>query len=249
MPPQHAAEAALVDVLAHVQRFHAARAADPALATALARLADWQSRRLAQTYADLAADPRYRDAIAFFRQDLYGDEEMARRDADVARVVPIMVRTLPENVIATIAQAMQLNLLSHELDRRVVACLPRDAPITVERYCDAYRCANDVDARRRQIALIVEIGRALDGFVRKPLVRGALAMMRGPARLAGFATLHDFLERGFAAFRGMRGAERFLEIVQSRETMLLEAILAGASAPFPDPLAPAGGAAISSASS
>jgi len=236
MPPRHAAEAALVDVLAHVQRFHAARAADPALDAALSRLADWQGRRLAQTYADLAADARYREAIAFFRSDLYGNEEMARRDADVARIVPIMVKMLPERVIATVADAMRLNLLSHELDQRLLGALadPRGA-FTVAQYCDAYRRAGDIDARRRQIALIVSIGRALDGFVRKPLIRTGLAAMRRPARLAGFGTLHDFLERGFEAFRGMRGAEFFLATIETRETALLEAIVGGAEAPFADP--------------
>lgn len=233
---QHAAEAALIDVLAHVQRFHAERAADPALAAALLRLAEWQSRRLSQTYADLGNDARYRDAIEFFRSDLYGSEEMARRDADVARIVPIMVATLPERVIATVAQAMELNLLSHELDRKVVAFLP-DGAITVQAYCDAYRRAGDLPARRRQIELIDGIGRALDVFVKKPLIRGALAMMRQPARLAGFGTLHDFLERGFSAFRRMGGADYFLSTVRSRETALMEAIVGGADAPFAEPAA------------
>jgi hypothetical protein len=60
-------------------------------------------------------------------------------------------------------------------------------------------------------------------------------MMRQPARLAGYGTLHDFLERGFDAFRRMHGADVFLATIESRETALLDAIVAGATAPFPDP--------------
>ena len=123
--PRHAAEAALVEQLRKAQRLHEETAANPILARALARLANWQAQRLAQTYADLSAQPRYADAIEFFKSDLYGDAEGARRDADAARVVPMMVVMLPERVIATIAQAMELNVLSHELDRLVLQALPR----------------------------------------------------------------------------------------------------------------------------
>ena len=237
MPAKHAAEAALVEHLAHAQRLHAARAANPILAGAMTRLAEWQSRRLAHTYADLYADPRYRAAMAFFQSDLYGNEEMARRDSDVARVVPLLVRMLPERVIATIAQAMELNVLSHELDIALLGALPRaDASFPVSDYCRAYRRAGRLSDRRRQIALIGEIGRALDLHVRKPLVRGALAMMRQPARLAGYGALHDFLERGLEAFRRMQGADTFLATIESRETALLETIVDGSNDPFPDPL-------------
>jgi hypothetical protein len=56
---------------------HAARAQNPILAGALERLSDWQSRRLAVTYADLARDPRYAEAIGFFQSDLYGPRTSA----------------------------------------------------------------------------------------------------------------------------------------------------------------------------
>jgi hypothetical protein len=90
--------------------------------------------------------------------------------------------------------------------------------------------------RERQIKLIGDIGTALDHYVQKPLVRTALAMMRQPARLAGMAALQDFLERGFASFRTMRGAKEFLATIQERETQIMTAIANGATDPFPDPL-------------
>ena len=119
----------------------------------------------------------------------------------------MMVKMLPEGVIATVALAMELNALSQELDRALLARLPRaDAQFSVAEYCKAYRRAGNFPLRRRQIKLIGDVGAALDRYVQKPLVRTALAMMRQPARLAGMAALQDFLERGFAAFRAMGGA-------------------------------------------
>lgn len=234
--PRHPAEAALVRQLAQARALHAERAANPILDGAMERLAEWQGRRLLQTYADLAAQSRYRQAIAFFRTDLYGGEQIARRDADLARVVPILSATLPERVIGTVALAMELNVMSQELDRLLLGRLPRaDGPFSVAEYCRAYRRAANLPARRRQIELIGLIGKALDGYVKKPVVRGALAMMRQPARLAGYTALHDFLDRGFNAFGRMGGADEFLATIQARETAILEAIADGAYDPFPDP--------------
>lgn len=234
---KRAAQAALVEQLRHAHRLHAQKAGNPILAGALDRLADWQSRRLLQTYADLAEHPRYADAIAFFRTDLYGGDELAQRDADLAKVVPVMVRVLPASAIETLAEAMELSVLSMELDRVLLEQLPRaNGPFTVVEYCRAYRRAGNIPQRRRQIALIGSVGRSLDMLVHKPLVRSALAMMRKPARVAGFGSLQSFLERGFEAFRHMGGAKAFLDRIETRELEILEAIVAGATDPFPDPV-------------
>ena len=234
--PPSPAVAALVRELERARAMHAARAQNPILAGALERLSDWQSRRLAVTYADLARDARYAEAVAFFQSDLYGPQDFSRRDADLARVVPMMARMLPESVILTVAKAMELSALSHELDMRVNDYLPRaDAQFSVEDYCRAFRRAGRWPDRRRQIELIGEVGTALDRAVGKPLIRSALALMRAPARAAGLAELQTFLERGFDAFRRMKGADTFLATVRERETAIVDAIAAGNLAPFEEP--------------
>ncbi len=235
------AYAALVGELLRVRAFNIERAANPILSGALERLGRWQSRRMAMTYADLAQSPSHSAAIAFFQSDLYSGADFSRRDADLARVVPLMVKVLPERVVASVATAMALNALSQELDRQVLAWMQRvDGHITVADYCRAYRRAGNLPARRRQIGMIVEVGTALDEFVRKRRVRGALRMMRRPAHLAGLGTLQDFLERGFAAFHRMNGAAEFLATIEARETAILEAIEGGANHVFPDPQGPQG---------
>jgi hypothetical protein len=228
-------EAELIRQLERARALHEERAASPELATALDRLALWQWRRLNATYADLAREPRYARAIAFFQADLYGPGDFSRRDADLARVVPLMVRLLPEGVIATISGAMELSAVSHELDRALLEKLPPRAPLSVATYCAAYRALANRGARERQIALIVAVGRALDRYVGKALIRSALAAMRQPARVAGLSALQDFLERGFGAFRQMAGADEFLATVETRESALMNAIFDGDRAPFPEP--------------
>jgi hypothetical protein len=110
--------------------------------------------------------------------------------------------------------------------------------LSVAAYCDAFRALGNRDERERQIALIVEIGRALDRYVNKPLLRTTLAAMRLPARTAGLGALQAFLERGFTAFGHMDGAREFLATIQSRETKLMNAIFAGDRAPFMDSAKP-----------
>ncbi|MFO1315241.1 MAG: hypothetical protein U1F58_06515 [Burkholderiales bacterium] len=232
------AQAILVRELQRVARLHDERSGNPILAGALDRLADWQARRLRMTYADLAADPRYTAAIVFFQNDLYGPGDFSRRDADLARVVPMLVKVLPDAVILTVAAAMELNGLSQELDRVLLSRLSRaDGYFTVAEYSKAYRRAGNFPLRRRQIRLIVDIGQSLDHYVAKAWIRTALVMMRQPARLAGMSALQEFLERGFGAFRGMGGAQTFLATIEERETAIMEAMIAGTPDPFPDPLA------------
>ena len=230
-----AAATELVRQLDRARALHDERAASPGLAARLDRLASWQARRLDATYADLAQSARYAPAIAFFRSDLYGPGDFSRRDADLARVAPVMTLALPSRVIATVAAAMELSALSHELDRALLARLDPAAPLSVAAYCDAYRALANRTERERQIALIVEVGRALDRYVRKPLLRATLAAMRYPAYAAGLGALQSFLERGFDAFQAMGGARKFLAVIEERENALLNAIFAGDRAPFPDP--------------
>lgn len=229
------AETELIRELEHAQALHDTRQASPRLAAALDRVAAWQSQRLNATYADLSRDPRYAEAIRFFQSDLYGPGDFSRRDADLARVVPIMVRVLPEGVIVTVAKAIELSALSHELDHALVARLGEGSPLSVASYCAAYRACDNRRERERQIALIVELGAALDRYVHMPLLRSALAAMRRPARIAGLAALQEFLERGLLSFRGMNGAGEFLAVIDARETAIMRAIFGGDDAPFAEP--------------
>jgi hypothetical protein len=45
--------------------------------------------------------------------------------------------------------------------------------------------------------------------------------------MAGFGALHDFIERGFVAFRHMKSADEFIDTIQTRELAIMTAILRG----------------------
>lgn len=201
---------------------------DASVRPRLLALRAWQARRLAASYVDIRNTQPFAAACEFFLADLYGEGDFTDRDRAVERVVPIMLRLLPEGVLASLARAIELNALSHELDYQMAAALParctRVDAITDVDYAEAYRAAAERAARRRQLALLLVLGRELDRLVRKPMLSELLHLCRWPARMAGLGALQSFLERGFDAFGKLGGAGRFLGIILRRERAFMDAI-------------------------
>ncbi len=202
--------------------------------TALERVQDWQRHRLGATYADLYRDPRYRKACAFFLDEIYGGLDFDSRNRQLERVAPVMQRLMPGHLLAAVAEALDLQAMSLEFDCQLAERLTGVQALDQARYAEAYRAHGDYDGRYRQIRLIRHLGEALDDVVHRPGVQGLIAMMRMPARAAGFGALQDFLEQGLDAFAAMDGAGEFLDIIERRETEALEAIMNGADRPFED---------------
>lgn len=222
--------------LTRVQTIRIEADAQPLRAERRRQLKAWQVQRLSRTYADLLAHPRYGAAAEFFRSDLYGPKDFSQRDRDVERVFPVMLRLLPPSALATVADVLELDALSEELDRDLAIILwdqlHCEGRIDDATYAEGYRRTGKRALRERQIEVIGEVGRDLDRLVHTPLLYSSLKMMRRPAKLAGLAELHHFLERGFTAFRAMNGVDEFLAIIVQRETAILKRIFAGASDPF-----------------
>ncbi len=198
-------------------------------------LSDWQTRRLASTYGDFRTLRRYQPALEFFLTDLYGTQDFAQRDADIARVYPLMVRVLSENALQSMSLAVELHALTQELDSEMIAAFRADGldiganPGLLDQasYARAYRRCDNRAQRERQIVLIGETGQLLDEVVRHPMINFSVRLMRGPAHAAGFGELQSFIERGIRSFRQMKGADKFLGAIQYRETRILEQILGG----------------------
>jgi hypothetical protein len=207
--------------------------ANPDVEAARERLRAWQAVRLARTHADLLASPRMGPAATFFLTDLYGSTDLSKLAADVKRIVPVMTKFLPVAALETVADAIELQALSEELDIGMVKALgSRIRNLDATAYGRAYRKVDRRGDRERQIALIRDVGQALGRLINQPLVTSALGLMRKPAQLAGLGELQSFLERGHDAFRKMGDTKKFLGLIVSRERKLLKALFAGDDSPL-----------------
>lgn len=220
----------------HFSRARAARdgaARDPQSAADRFAIRRWQQERLATTHADLLAADETAPAAHFFLVELYTTDDLAQRDADIERVIRILVKFLPDRALSTLAAALEMDALAERLDARLASALRARMPggaartIDAERYAQAYRAMGEHDERLRQIALTSEIGTALDRLARMPLLRRLLRLMRGPAHAAGVGALHDFLERGYAAFAHMRDGKAFVRLITERERREHERLIGG----------------------
>ena len=139
----------------------------------LAALRRWQGARLAREYADLQSDPQHKKAVDFFVHDLYGTDGIAWRDRDLRRMLGHRLRAwLPASLLATAADALTLDLVSHEFDLAMAGALhdakSSGAELDERTYAQAYRTVGDRPGRERQIELLIKVGRDLDRIVRLP---------------------------------------------------------------------------------
>ncbi len=214
------------EMLAHLSAVDAQRQlrnAEPGLNARVQSLKLYQQQRFSRTYADLLNTPRYEKATQFFLQELYGPGDFSRRDAQFARVVPALVRIFPAEVVATVAKLARLHAISELMDTRMAQQLGA-SPLNASSYIAAWQACGEALQRQLQIELTIAVGASLEQLTRKPLLRQALRLMRGPATAAGMSELQRFLETGFDTFREMRGATEFLQVVRQREEALAEAL-------------------------
>jgi len=196
----------------------------------------WQAQRLESSFDRFLTDPSRRPAAQFFLSDVYNDHDFSRRDADIARVLPMMQRLLPAALLTTVADAIELGLLTHAFDLRVAHVLedlaPRRQRLDAALYAQAYHEAGLPRLRRHQIDLIARVGLGLAHALRMPGVATLLKLSRAPARAAGLAELQEFLERGFTAFAELGDARGFIGEIEMDEREMSRRLFAGAPDPF-----------------
>ena len=211
-----------------------ARPAEPGFPRrALEQLQHFQRARLASTYADLAEQARYREAVTFFLEELYGGRDAQQRDRQLDGALPVMERALPRRMKDALADAFRLQAMSLELDIALVEAMDRTGVTELDpvRYAQIYSEVPQIQ-RERQIALIHKLALELDRVVHLPLVLGLVVAMRRPARKAGFGPLQSFLEKGLRAFRSMGSARAFADTIRDRETRIMIRLYRGDRQPF-----------------
>lgn len=216
-------------ILGHLMQLDALRGSGVSKAALQPRawLKSWQAQRLATSHEALLQSSRYAPAARFFLDDLYGPKDHRLRDQDLARVLPKLLKLLPQSAQWTLAQALHMDVISETLDAQMAECLVQvgalrfEGDLDAKRYTLAYRTVGQVQQRQEQLDLVLQIGHSLDQLTRLPMLSASLKLMKKPAELAGLSELHGFLQRGFTAFAHMKGADDFLQSIVREERSLM----------------------------
>lgn len=218
------------EIIKHIHRVNAQRdlANKLNLMALIHQLQDWQCQRLLVSHDDLAQQQRYQKAMAFFVEELYGPKDFSQRDADLVRVIPKLAKVLPEKAMNAMNDALSLNALSFDLDMEMAQYLNKHfatQQINRDSYAQAYRSVGRKDDRESQITIISHLGDQLADVIKVRGIGMLISMSRRPAKMAGLLALHEFLDRGFNAFKAIGDVQSFIQPVLERETRLMEILL------------------------
>ncbi len=204
------------------------------LTDTIRKLQTWQTNRLLTTHDDLWNSKRFRPAMQFFADELYGPKDFSERDIELARVVPKMAKVLPEKGLQSLQTAIRLNSLSLELDIALANKLEGGA-INRNSYFECYRQSGSQSQREEQIQLLENLSFDLPKVVKTPGISVILRLSRKPAKIAGVETLHAFLENGFNSFKKIGDVNDFINPVINRERVMMNALFS-ADGPSENPL-------------
>lgn len=230
------------DIIKHIHRVNALRdlANKLNVMPTIHQLQHWQCERLLVTHDDLAQQKRYQKAMAFFVEELYGPKDFSQRDADLARVIPKLAKVLPDKAMNAMDDALSLNALSFDLDMAMSQYLQTHCPgepINKDNYALAYRDVGRIEDREHQIDIISHLGDQLSDVIKIRGIGMLISLSRRPAKLAGLLALHEFLERGFNAFKALGDVQSFVQPVLTKEKALMHVLLdEGVTLPEENPL-------------
>ena len=176
-------------------------------------------------YHDIFVDPRYELAARFLLYDLYASEDLIDRMLELQRAKSAMSKILPEVMMMTIVRALEFSNLALQIDiaiaKQIDGLVSQDLLLSNDLYAEAIVNAVQRHQMQQQLELVLAVGVEIESVVHKPFVATALRMFRRPAKLMELSELQDFLERGFSAFKSMRGSNEFFRVFNERENSYL----------------------------
>ena len=146
----------------------------------------------------------------------------------MVREIPKLAKVLPEKAMNAMNDALSLNALSFDLDMEMAQYLNKHfatQSINRDSYAQAYRSVGRKDDRESQITIISHLGDQLADVIKVRGIGMLISMSRRPAKMAGLLALHEFLDRGFNAFKAIGDVQSFIQPVLERETRLMQILL------------------------
>ena len=186
---------------------------DPGLLRQYERFLAWQQDYMLPYFSEFRQHPNTAAAVEFVISDLVGTG-ISARDSDIARVIPVMTRLLPDKAMQELnARTLEINF---DIFTRLSKTVDIAEGISEREFCETFRRSTTIEECLEIIELTVDLGQTLQRLVRIPLLGMTLRAMHRPAHATGFGALQDFLEKGYTTFRAIEDVDHFLHRFSER---------------------------------
>lgn len=215
---------------------------NPQLAARLDAVQRWQKRRMQHMHAALFSVPEHHLMTQYFMTRLYGGPDfdvLAQQSEQVLNVSKVLEGLAPDSTIKTAFQAVELTLLSIELDQHLARLMTHDllseehdSSANDDYMIQLYLQADQAAERHRQLDLLDKLGQSLDKYVHSRLIKGIFRFSKGLSTRYGLTAGYAFLDEGFIAMEPLKSAEAFIKQYTHGERAAIDRIYAGSANPF-----------------
>ncbi len=141
----------------------------------------------------------------------------------MATVLPKMAKLLPQKALLSLECATHLNAISYRLDLQIASNID-GVDINAETYALAYRASNNQTEREQQIHYIEVLGADLAELVKVKGISTLLMISKKPAKIAGLLSLHEFLQKGYKAFKKLGDVNDFIYPIVKTEKEIMHTL-------------------------
>ena len=156
------------------------------------------------------------------------NSELQTKIHEITAKVTVNKAKMADKAMNAMDDALSLNALSFDLDMAMAQYLQSHfpgEPINRDNYALAYRNVGRIEDRKHQIDIISHLGDQLADVIKIRGIGMLISLSRRPAKLAGLLALHEFLERGFDAFKAIGDVQSFIDPVLVREKAIMQLLL------------------------
>lgn len=174
----------------------------------------WQQQRMQHIHSQLCTPPHHHAAKRFFFSHLYNFDMLSQLAQQLSLAVQQKIkleRWLPSEVLATLQTALQLAMLTLELDQQLAQQLiKQQLSVSDTNILSIYPALQQTNARHEQIQLLEKLVLKLHKFAHSYLLRSALRLGRNKIQQRGFTFLYQYIDDGFQIMRLHRESKTFL---------------------------------------
>ncbi len=203
------------------------------LAQRLQDVQTWLKERMKDTHHDFFNLPEHKLMSAYFLNRfmvaqssmrlLHKFERLLKYAHKAEKVLPEMRKTGTKSV----SLAVLATQLDEQVAMQLLADYPADTVLTDEIMRLTLIKLDQAEARYQQLALLDDLGIALDKYMRSFMMFTAFKMCKGIAQKYHFELMYDFIQDGFSAMKPLKSAESFIKTFTEKNAKLLKMYIQG----------------------